>query len=239
MNVYYRSGTFVFLKKRDAVGLERLSVERSRKKVIPMAKARAKKTATKVEETAVKAAEVKEEVKAAVKPAETKAEPKKTEAKAETKAEPKKTEAKAETKAEPKKTEAKAETKAEPKKTEAKAETKAEPKKAEAKAETKAEPKAETKAEPKTETKAAEPAAEKKPAKKTAPKAKAPETTVNVTIQFAGGEEAVADIVANVKKVLEGNGVKDIKDLQIFVKPEERKAYYVADGVEGDMDVNF
>ena len=200
MNVYYRSGTFVFLKKRDAVGLERLSVERSRKKVIPMAKARAKKTATKVEETAVKAAEVKEEVKAAVKPAETKAEPKKTEAKAE---------------------------------------TKAEPKKAEAKAETKAEPKAETKAEPKTETKAAEPAAEKKPAKKTAPKAKAPETTVNVTIQFAGGEEAVADIVANVKKVLEGNGVKDIKDLQIFVKPEERKAYYVADGVEGDMDVNF
>ena len=179
MNVYYRSGTFVFLKKRDAVGLERLSVERSRKKVIPMAKARAKKTATKVEETAVKAAEVKEEVKAAVKPAETKAEPKKTE------------------------------------------------------------PKAETKAEPKTETKAAEPAAEKKPAKKTAPKAKAPETTVNVTIQFAGGEEAVADIVANVKKVLEGNGVKDIKDLQIFVKPEERKAYYVADGVEGDMDVNF
>ena len=226
MNVYYRSGTFVFLKKRDAVGLERLSVERSRKKVIPMAKARAKKTATKVEETAVKAAEVKEEVKAAVKPAETKAEPKKTEAKAETKAEPKKTEAKAETKAEPKKTEAKAE-------------TKAEPKKAEAKAETKAEPKAETKAEPKTETKAAEPAAEKKPAKKTAPKAKAPETTVNVTIQFAGGEEAVADIVANVKKVLEGNGVKDIKDLQIFVKPEERKAYYVADGVEGDMDVNF
>ena len=213
MNVYYRSGTFVFLKKRDAVGLERLSVERSRKKVIPMAKARAKKTATKVEETAVKAAEVKEEVKAAVKPAETKAEPKKTEAKAETKAEPKKTEAKAE--------------------------TKAEPKKAEAKAETKAEPKAETKAEPKTETKAAEPAAEKKPAKKTAPKAKAPETTVNVTIQFAGGEEAVADIVANVKKVLEGNGVKDIKDLQIFVKPEERKAYYVADGVEGDMDVNF
>ena len=101
-----------------------------------------------------------------------------------------------------------------------------------------AEVKAEVKAEAKTEAKAAAPKAAKaapaKPAAKRGPKAKT-EAKVEVAIQFAGGQENVADIVENVKKVIG----KDVKDLKIFVKPEDRKAYYVADGAEGEMDVNF
>ena len=131
-----------------------------------------------------------------------------------------------------------------------KTETKAAPAKAAEvmKTETKAAPAkaAETK---KTETKAApakaaekdpevkaEPA--KTPAKKAAPKAKA-EAKVEVAIEYAGGQEAVADIVENVKKVLAGNGVKDAKEIKIFVKPEDKKAYIVADGENYEMDVNF
>ena len=100
-------------------------------------------------------------------------------------------------------------------------EVKAEPAKAEA-------PKAaEVKAEPAKKTTAA-----KAPAKKAVAKA---ETKVEVAIQYAGGEESVAAIIENVKTVIG----KDVKDLKIFVKPEDRKAYYVADGEEGTMDVNF
>ena len=117
-----------------------------------------------------------------------------------------------------KKTTAKAETKTTAKKTATKkAETAA-------KAETKAvEAKAETKAAAKTETKAA-----KKPAaKKTEPK-------FDLYIQFGGATVSVADIESNVKKV-----VKDKKAYTVYVKPEESKAYIVADGETTGMDVFF
>ena len=111
------------------------------------------------------------------------------------------------------------------KKTTKAAETKAAPKKTAAKkAETKAvETKAvETKA---VETKAAP--AKKAPAKKAEPK-------FDLYIQFGGATVSVADIEKNVKKVVKGK-----KAYTVYVKPEESKAYIVADGETTGMDVFF
>ncbi len=126
-----------------------------------------------------------------------------------------------------KKTAAKAETKTAAKKTAAKTETKAAAKKTAAKTETKA---AATKtAAKKTETKAAAKttAAKKTAAKKTEPK-------FELFIQFGGATVAVADIEKNVKKVVKGK-----KAYTVYVKPEESKAYIVADGETTGMDVFF
>ncbi len=119
----------------------------------------------------------------------------------------------AEVKADTKKVEA---PKAEVKKVEA---PKAEVKKAEA-------PKAEVK---KTEAKKAAP--KKAPAKK-APAKKA-EIKTNVLLQFYNKEVAESDIITNVKKAwttqFKGK-LKDIKTIDIYVKTEENKAYYVING---------
>ena len=125
----------------------------------------------------------------------------------------KKTTKAAETKAAEKKTETKA---AAPKKAETKA---AAPKKAETKAA--APKKAETKAAPKKA------AAKKAAAKKAEPK-------FDLFIQFAGATVSVKDIEKNVKKV-----VKGAKAYTVYVKPEESKAYIVADGETTGMDVFF
>ena len=130
-----------------------------------------------------------------------------------------------------KKTTAKAETKTAAKKTATKAAAKTETKTAAkttaakataAKAETKAAaPKA---AAAKTETKTA---AKKPAAKKAEPK-------FDLYIQFGGATVAVADIEKNVKKVVKGK-----KAYTVYVKPEESKAYIVADGETTGMDVFF
>lgn len=103
-----------------------------------------------------------------------------------------------------------------------------------AKAETKTAAKTETKttktAAPKAETKTAA----KKPAAKRACAKKA-ETKTEMFIEFGGVQVSVDEIIANTKKA---NGA-DPKTLKIYVKPEESKAYYVADGVEKEMDVYF
>ena len=119
-----------------------------------------------------------------------------------------------------KKTTAKAETKTAAKKTAAKAETKA------AKAETKA-----VKAEAKAETKAAK--AETKAAAKK-PAAKKAEPKFDLFIQYAGATVSIKDIEKNVKKVVKGK-----KAYTVYVKPDESKAYIVADGETTGMDVFF
>ena len=98
----------------------------------------------------------------------------------------------------------------------------------------------ETKAvEATVETKVAEAPAKKAPAKKTTTTKKT--TTkktaakVEMFIEFAGVQVSVDEIIENVKKV---NG-KDAKNYTIYVKPEESKAYFVADGEEKEMDVYF
>ena len=131
------------------------------------------------------------------------------------------------------------------KKTAAKAETKTTAKKAAAKTETKAAAKTATKkaaaktAAKKTETKAAAKttAAKKTAAKTTAAKktaAKKTEPKFELFIQFGGATVAVADIEKNVKKVVKGK-----KAYTVYVKPEESKAYIVADGETTGMDVFF
>lgn len=129
------------------------------------------------------------------------------------------------------------------KKTAAKAETKTTAKKTAAKkTETKAAAKttatkkaAATKtAAKKTETKAAaKTTATKKAATKTTA-AKKTEPKFELFIQFGGATVAVADIEKNVKKVVKGK-----KAYTVYVKPEESKAYIVADGETTGMDVFF
>ena len=54
-------------------------------------------------------------------------------------------------------------------------------------------------------------------------------------IEFGGVQVSVNEIIENVKKV---NG-KDAKNYTIYLKPEDSKAYFVADGEEKEMDVYF
>ncbi len=92
---------------------------------------------------------------------------------------------------------------------------------------------------PVAETVVAEAPAKKAPAKKTTTTKKT--TTKKATakvemfIEFGGVQVSVDEIIENVKKV---NG-KDAKNITIYVKPEESKAYFVADGEEKEMDVYF
>ena len=119
-------------------------------------------------------------------------------------------------------TTAKAETKTAAKKTTAKAETKATAKKAETKTAATAAKKTETKAA------VAKTTAAKKPAAKKA------EPKFDLYIQFGGATVSVNDIEKNVKKVVKGK-----KAYTVYVKPDESKAYIVADGETTGMDVFF
>ena len=118
------------------------------------------------------------------------------------------------------------------------AETKAAAKAAEKKAPAKttatkaAEKKAPAKTAAKTTTKAAE---KKAPVKKAAPAKKAPvKKTETVYIQCCGYEVTTADITA---KVVAAVGKKTVKELNIYVKTEEGKVYYTADGEQGNVDL--
>lgn len=125
-----------------------------------------------------------------------------------------------------------AEVKTEAKKVEA---VKAEPVKAEVKAEAKKAPA--KKAEPKKEV------AKKETVKKEAPAKKATTTkkAVNaaVVVQFGGQEVSMDTVIENAKKAFEaeGNKVSSIKEIQIYVKPEEYAAYYVINGVTGKINL--
>ena len=101
------------------------------------------------------------------------------------------------------------------------------------------------KAATKTETKAVETPVveapvEKKPAAKKTTTTKKTTTKkvaskVEMFIEFGGVQVSVDEIIENVKKV---NG-KDAKNYTIYLKPEDSKAYFVADGEEKEMDVFF
>ncbi len=103
--------------------------------------------------------------------------------------------------------------------------------------ETKAAAKTTKAAAAKTEEKKAP--AKKAPAKKAAPKKTAPkkpaEAKVNFFVEFGGVQVAIDEVVANVKATYG----KDAKEFSVYLKPDESKAYFVADGEEGEMDVFF
>ena len=103
-----------------------------------------------------------------------------------------------------------------------------------------AEKAAEVKAEPKAEAVEEKKApAKKAPAKKAAPKKTAPkkpaESKVNFFVEFGGVQVSIDEVVANVKATYG----KDAKEISVYLKPEESKAYFVADGEEKEMDVYF
>ena len=84
--------------------------------------------------------------------------------------------------------------------------------------------------------------AKKAPAQKAAPKKVAPkkpeakaETKVDFFIEFGGAQVSVDEVIKNVKLTLG----KDAKEISVYLKPEESKAYFVADGEEKEMDVFF
>ena len=94
-------------------------------------------------------------------------------------------------------------------------------------------------------TKKAEPV-KKAPVKKAAPKKVAPkkvapkkpvpvETKVNFFVEYAGAQVPVEEVIKNVKATYG----KDAKEISIYLKPEESKAYFVADGNAEEMDVFF
>lgn len=77
--------------------------------------------------------------------------------------------------------------------------------------------------------------AKKAPAKKAAPaKEPAAKAGEEFVIQFGGAEWTVADIKA---KVLAAAGAKRARNVQVYVKPEDRKAYYVIGKKSGAVEL--
>ena len=123
-------------------------------------------------------------------------------------------------------------------------EAKAEEVKAEAKAAEKAEEKvekAEAPAKEVKETKEAKTA--KKPGRKPAKEAKAAKKAAaepKVYVQFGADESSVEAIVEKIKSdyVEQGHRVSSIKDLRVYLKPEDDAAYYVInEKVAGRVDL--
>ena len=90
------------------------------------------------------------------------------------------------------------------------------------------------KAEPKKAAAKKAAPAKKAPAKKAAPK-KPAEAKVDFFVEFGGVQVSVEKVVADVKATYG----KDAKEISVYLKPEESKAYFVADGESGEMDVFF
>ena len=86
----------------------------------------------------------------------------------------------------------------------------------------------------KTAEKAAEKPVAKAAEKKTTTRRTAKkEATAEVYVQFMGKEVYAKDVLENVKKIWTeemGKKEKDLKDVKIYIKPEEYKAYYVING---------
>lgn len=105
----------------------------------------------------------------------------------------------------------------------------------------------EVKAETAKKAPAKKAAAKKPAAKKTTTKKTATKTTTSTKkvstelyVQFAGYEVSEEDLVNRVKEawVNEGNKISTLKNINLYVKPEERKAYYVVNGsAAGALDI--
>lgn len=60
-------------------------------------------------------------------------------------------------------------------------------------------------------------------------------TNVNFFVEFAGKQVSVEEVINNIKNICN----KDVKEISVYLKPEESKAYFVADGEASAMDVYF
>lgn len=62
----------------------------------------------------------------------------------------------------------------------------------------------------------------------------------NLTIQACGLEISESDIISKIKEnwVNDGKLLKDLKKIDMYVKPEEKKVYYIInDEINGDLDI--
>lgn len=86
-----------------------------------------------------------------------------------------------------------------------------------------------------------EAAPKKAPAKKTTVKKTSEEKTCNFYIQYAGKQFSYEEIIEKSKEVAAvemGKKVSSVKKIDIYCKPEEQAAYYVANGkVAGRIDL--
>jgi len=101
-----------------------------------------------------------------------------------------------------------------------------------------------TKAEPAKKPAAKKPAAKKATAKKPAVKkatAKKAELKAKVVLQLSDGREYTeADLIGNAKNVWKydlGKKTADLTKVELYVKPEDNKVYYVMNDVEGDFNL--
>ena len=88
-------------------------------------------------------------------------------------------------------------------------------------------PAVKTETAPKKEAASKETTAKKETAKKAATKKK--EITTTVRIQYLGKDVAVKDKIKEIRAIWQkaGNRVRDIKDIELYVKPEDNKIYFV------------
>lgn len=98
----------------------------------------------------------------------------------------------------------------------------------------------------KTEAKAVKkPAAKKATAAKTAAKkpaaTKKAELKAKVVLQLSDGREYTeADLIGNAKNVWQydlGKKTADLTKVELYVKPEDNKVYYVMNDIEGDFNL--
>lgn len=61
------------------------------------------------------------------------------------------------------------------------------------------------------------------------------QTKVNFFVEFGGVKVSADEVVNNIKATIG----KDAKEISVYLKPEESKAYFVADGEAGVMNVYF
>ena len=62
-----------------------------------------------------------------------------------------------------------------------------------------------------------------------------PGSKVDFFVEYGGVQVAAKEVVKNIKSTIG----KDAKEIAVYLKPEESKAYFVADGESGSMDVYF
>lgn len=89
-------------------------------------------------------------------------------------------------------------------------------------------------AKPAAKKAAAKKPAAKKTTKKEAAKAPAKASKATVFIQYAGIQATADELVEKAKEV---SGVKSPKSINVYVKPEENKVYYVVDDNAGDFEL--
>ena len=66
----------------------------------------------------------------------------------------------------------------------------------------------------------------------------AAEPAEELVIQFGENEVAASEISAKVKEDYRQSGNEDeVRQVKIYVKPEDNKAYYVINDVEGNVDL--